>query len=267
MGRNGSVILYSVLAGACTAAAIGTAPPRARALSVPVFMYHHVQTLNGDEGAAWYRYTVSPTEFERQLDWLSANRFTTISAAHLGRALRTGEPLPANPVVLTFDDGWACCYETVFPLLRARGMTATFFIYPSGIDAPAYLTWDQLREMQSNGMDIQAHTLTHPHLPALDVIDVRREIGQCREVIAERLGRAPEILAYPFGEYDGRIEALTRAAGYTSAHTTDPGITHHADRAFRIQRVLVNYGDPVDTFAALARHGPAGGEPRPTGSK
>ena len=224
----------------------------------PVVMYHHVQKLTGDPGKAWLRYTVSPEEFEKQADWLEEHGYQTVTAKRLCEAVSEGAPLPAKPVALTFDDGWACCYTTVFPILRQHEMVATFFVYPAGIGSPGYLTWDNLREMQAAGMDVQAHSVTHPNLKAIAASDALREITRCREQIGEQLGEEPEVFAYPFGEYDAKLMEMVKSAGYLGAFSTDPGTTFDDAGVYKLPRVLVTYTDPIETFAKVVESNGAG---------
>ena len=97
------------------------------------------------------------------LDRLQAEGYTTISLYQLLAHLTQGVPLPEKPVVITFDDGYRDTYENAFPLLRAHGMTATFFVITDFIDEqrPLYLSWDMAREMLAAGMSIESHSRNH----------------------------------------------------------------------------------------------------------
>ncbi len=65
--------------------------------------------------------------FEQQLDWLQA-AYDVVSLSTLTDALVGHGSLPQNAAVLTFDDGLIDHYETVFPVLRRRGLSGTFFL-------------------------------------------------------------------------------------------------------------------------------------------
>ena len=63
--------------------------------------------------------------------------------------------LPEKSIGLTFDDGYADIYESVFPILKKYRMTATFYVVKLTEDRkPGYVTWEQLREMAAAGMEI-----------------------------------------------------------------------------------------------------------------
>jgi len=90
-----------------------------------VVMYHYVR----DSAATAFPNirAMTPSFFDRQLDWLQAHYapigLDTFAAAVDGRA-----DLPGNAALLTFDDGFVDHHDTVFPMLRARGLTGTFFL-------------------------------------------------------------------------------------------------------------------------------------------
>lgn len=119
---------------------------RARALmpprSVAVLTYHHVCDPGRD-----YRFDpdvadVTPAQFRRQLALLTRH-FTVIDLATLAAAL-DGAPLPRNPCLITFDDGYRSNYTEALPALRAAGVTATFFITTGFTDHRRLYWWDRI---------------------------------------------------------------------------------------------------------------------------
>jgi peptidoglycan/xylan/chitin deacetylase (PgdA/CDA1 family) len=63
--------------------------------------------------------------------------------------------------------------------------------------------------------------MTHAVLPNLPLARARREIAGCRDMIAERLGRAPRHFAYPNGYHTPAVRALVRECGFETAVTTE----------------------------------------------
>ena len=137
-------------------------------------MYHEIA---GRQDTA-SRLAVPPEAFASQLAYLRAEGFTTISVAKLASAL-AGEPgrLPARPVVITFDDGFADFHGAALPVLRRYGFTATVFVttgwiadagpHAAGRRPGCMLSWSQIREAAEAGMEIGAHSHTHPQLDQL----------------------------------------------------------------------------------------------------
>ena len=215
-------------------------------------MYHHVREPGpGLSDAASLRYAVSPVEFEKQLDYLNQNGYTTIDSRTLDHALRTGEQLPAKSVMLTFDDGWETQFTIVYPLLKARGMTGVFFVHTGAIgDEPgSAMSWSDVCRMEEDGMDIESHTLSHPSLPRLEPEALRRELVESRTILEAKLGRPVMALAYPFGDFTDREIEATRHAGYRIAFSTEVGLVQRLDEPLEIHRTIVTFSDTTDDFA------------------
>src|ERR1035441_10160315 len=92
--------------------------------SVTIVMYHYVRDLKRSRFPAIKGLSVE--RFCRQLDYIEAH-YTPISVEKLLGALESGEDLPPNPILLTFDDGYSDHFANVFPLLDARGIQGCFF--------------------------------------------------------------------------------------------------------------------------------------------
>jgi peptidoglycan/xylan/chitin deacetylase (PgdA/CDA1 family) len=88
-------------------------------------MYHYVR----DSAATAFPgiRALAPALFERQLDWLQAE-YTPIDLGTLTAALDGKRTLPPRAALLTFDDGFTDHFDTAFPVLRARGLSGTFFV-------------------------------------------------------------------------------------------------------------------------------------------
>jgi peptidoglycan/xylan/chitin deacetylase (PgdA/CDA1 family) len=149
-----------------------------------------------------------------------------------------GEILAGNRARLfhvTFDDAFRSV-EHALPVLERLGIPATVFVCSSLADSGAPLavpeladevarlpaelatmTWEQLRELTSRGIEIGSHTATHPHLTQLSDTEIRNELTDSRRLIEDHLGRSCNLLAYPYGEYDSRTCAAAPAAGYQAA--------------------------------------------------
>src|ERR1043165_927784 len=107
-----------------------------------IITYHHV----ADHDPAYpYDATVAdvaPAQFRRQMETV-ARYGTPIGIDDLIRAL-AGGPLPRNPVMVTFDDGYRSCYEVALPILRAVGVRATFFVATSFISERRLYWWERI---------------------------------------------------------------------------------------------------------------------------
>jgi peptidoglycan/xylan/chitin deacetylase (PgdA/CDA1 family) len=233
---------------AATPNAFVTAPSPGKAAVVPILMYHHIQDLEGASELV-ETWTVAPGNFDAQMNLVAQRGFHVISMAQLVGQLRDGKPLPSRPIVISFDDGWVEQYAVAFPTLKKYHLIGTFFVYTRPLDHAPYMSWAQLQEMSSAGMDIQAHTLTHPHLRELAPDEAMKEIAESKKILETRLGKPVVALAYPFGEYNTAIIDMLKRAGFASAVTLASGFNQRADELFTLHRIRVSYRDTLNDLA------------------
>jgi peptidoglycan/xylan/chitin deacetylase (PgdA/CDA1 family) len=81
-------------------------------------------------------------------------------------------------------------------------------------------TWQQIAALQQDGMDIQAHTMTHPNLNDLSQADLDYEIGQSKQCL-ENHGFNPTIFAYPNGKGGDNPKVVNTVAKYYDLARTD----------------------------------------------
>lgn len=157
---------------------------------------------------------------------------------------------------LTFDDGHASNYTEVFPVLSELGMRATFFVVPTLIDTPGHLTWAQLREMVSAGMEIGSHSLTHPFCDELGPAELEHEFGDSKRLIEDQLGLAVRSASLPRGWAPPGLTDVLRGLGYRVFCTSRVGWWHPGDEALAMPRVPVWRELGAEGFAAIANAEP-----------
>jgi peptidoglycan/xylan/chitin deacetylase (PgdA/CDA1 family) len=220
---------------------------------VPVLIYHHIKWLTPADDAIERGLTVLPNQFDRQLTFFARHGYHTVTVSRLVDYLRLGTPLPPRPVAITFDDGYRDMYPQAFRLLLRHRMVASFFIVPGFLNSPRYLTWAQVWEMGRRGMDIEAHTMSHPDLTQVPVAQQWGELTQSRHELEARLKRPVRIMAYPYGAYDAQILAEVAKAGYLAAFTTRQGWWADRRQLLTLPRVYVDFDDTLAIFSGRLR--------------
>lgn len=76
--------------------------------------------------------------FKADLDYL-LQHFSPISLEQLIDHIKLGKALPPKAFLLTFDDGLSECYHVVAPILKQKGIPATFFINSDFVDNKALM--------------------------------------------------------------------------------------------------------------------------------
>ena len=197
---------------------------------VPILIYHSIRPYVPSDTKGARRWIATPETLESELAWLRKNGYASVTFDALTARINGGAPLPPRPVIISFDDDWQSQYENAVPLLRKYGFTATFFVWVRAVGRAHHMTWDEIRELDAQGMEIGCHTLTHLILTKLKSDEqLRHEIVAAKDMIEARIGHPVTSLAYPFGQYDERVVEAAREAGFTSARSTWPGVFHTKD--------------------------------------
>ena len=230
--------------------------------AVAVLMYHSIAS---DATRKFRRFVVHPGEFAAQMEYLAAEGYHPVTAAELA----SGRSLPPKPVVLTFDDAYTDFYSAALPVLRAHGFPATLYVptaYVGGTTGfnvsvgeqnRAVLSWQALADVAAEGIEVAAHSHTHPQLDRVPPLVISDEVHRSRGLLEDKLGLAVDGFAYPFGYWNRAVRAAVAAAGYRYACAVDDLITAPGDDALTLPRLTINAGIGVSGLARLLRARPA----------
>lgn len=219
-----------------------------------ILMYHSID----DSHSA---ISVSPAKFCVQLRYVKENGYQVLSLAELAFLSRAGRKLAPKTVVLTFDDGFANNLTVALPILKDFGFKATVFVAtgycggsnvwgnPSNPRFPT-LTWPQLLQLSKEGIEIGAHTVSHPKLTKVPLAQAKEEIANSKRMLEEDLGQAVLSLAYPHGSYNQQIRDLVEEAGFAVACTIESGTVQCGDDLFLLKRVYVRDSMSMVEFKA-----------------
>ncbi|MBU4349873.1 polysaccharide deacetylase family protein, partial [bacterium] len=183
---------------------------------IPILTYHN---FTKDESKS---YDMNIVEFEKQIDYLATHNYSVISLSELLKGLRTGQ-LPQKPIVITIDDGFKSTYTLAYPILKKYNFPATLFIYTNFIEKNnGSLTWEEIREMTKNNIEIGSHTLSHCNLLKYKknenyetyLTRIRKEIFLSKEILESKIQVKVKFFAYPYGAYSSTIKDLAIQAGY-----------------------------------------------------
>ena len=236
-----------------TPAPTATYPPPPEEVHVPILMYHYISELPPDADRYRRDLTVAPVHFEEQLRYLQERGYQSITLTDIYEALTLGKPLPEKPIVLTFDDGYTDAYTNALPLLQQYGFVGEFFVLatPAHYEAPAYLTWNDVRAMADAGMSMQAHGRDHYDLTGRSYEFLVYQILGAREAVEAHTGRPVRFFCYPSGQYDADTLAVVQSAGYWGALTTAWGATQRLDDRYTWPRIRIKGAWTLEDFAGV----------------
>lgn len=102
------------------------------------------------------------------------------------------------------------------------------------------MTVSEVKAMRQAGMQIGAHTVSHPILARLADEQARQEIGDSKRFLEGLLGERVGLFAYPNGkpgeDYSPQTVEVVRSLGFDAAVSTHWGASGQADDLFQIRR-------------------------------
>ncbi|WP_446222394.1 polysaccharide deacetylase family protein [Nocardia sp. IBHARD005] len=224
---------------------------------VPILLYHCVSA----DPAGWIApYAVSPRTFARHVELMAASGRTPMTVTTLTDALRDGRELPARPLVVTFDDGFAD-FADAATVLAARQIPCTLYVTTGALRGPhqssrlclppaRMLAWSQLPELAEHHVEIGAHTHTHPQLDILRERVAAAEIRECKDLLEDAMGTEVRSFAYPHGFHSARVKRQVHVAGYTSAAAVGNALSSTADDPFALARLTIRSTTTIDELTA-----------------
>lgn len=224
--------------------------------AVPILMYHSVAVAPNSTTRAL---SVAPEAFAEQMALIGDLGLTPLTTTALAAHWRYRRPLPARPVLITFDDGYEGVHRYALPVLAKHGFPATLFAATGWLRGPhdtgggldAMLDWDQVRELTGSGVEIGGHTHSHPQLDQLDDAALAAELEHSTGILTDELGARPLSFAYPYGYSSRRVREAVRAAGYTQALAVGNALARRRQGPYALRRVTVRRGTGVAEFERL----------------
>jgi biofilm PGA synthesis lipoprotein PgaB len=215
-----------------------------------VLMYHHF-------GESRYPSTnVSLEQFDAHLHYLEKNNFQVWPLEKITRQLESRQPFPERVIAITIDDAYRSIYTEAYPRLKKRNWPFTVFVSTDAVDKkmPAFMSWQQMREMQRHGATFANHSSHHHYLIEQEhnetfeawQLRIQKDLNTAQQRLQAELGEAPPLFAYPYGEYNAALQQIVKALGWTAFGQQSGVVSQYSD-----QLALPRY-PMAEQFAALA---------------
>ncbi len=213
---------------------------------IPVLMYHHIDYIP-EEGSNFKKgLYVSPESFEKQIAYLTKKNYRSITTEEFYNLLASGQNSTQKTVLLTFDDSTESHYISAYPILKKYGHTGVFFV-PS---SRSIITFDRLKEMSDNGMDIQSHSATHPDLSKIsDTSVLQTEIGGSRGTLESITKKGVRAFAYPGCVGNTTVFNIVQSSGYNLGFSCGKTIDHYYGKRLVLPRVHIS--EDLERFKSI----------------
>lgn len=205
---------------------------------VPILCYHHVKDWTATTSQRAKDYIVPVNVFKQQMKMLADSGYQTILPDQLYNYLATGAPLPAKPVILSFDDTDLEQYTIAVPEMKKYGFKGVFFIMTVSLGRPNYMTREQVKELSETGNEIGSHTWDHRNVKLYEEADWATQIEKPTRQLEAITGKPVKYFAYPFGLWRPEAIPQLRKRGFVAAFQLATQ-RDEKDPLFTIRRIIV----------------------------
>jgi len=247
-------------------------------IALPVVMYHQITKNPARAG----KYCVTLSELEDDLAYIKERGYNTITVGQLIDHVYDAQPLPENPIIITFDDGYETVYSYLLPLLEKYDMCAVASVVGAYTDlftqlddhslSYSYMNWQEINELAGGDrIEIQNHSYdlhklnnsgrngakkvsgesVHEYSAFLNF-----DLGKMQSLMEEKTGYKPTAFAYPYGCYSKESKDILKSMGFEAAFVCEERInyidTENTDWLYRIGRYNRPHGiSSAEFFAAM----------------
>jgi peptidoglycan/xylan/chitin deacetylase (PgdA/CDA1 family) len=224
-------------------------------------------------------FNVTPDMFEKQMEFLSKYNYKVIELKRLISHINKKITLPKKAVVITFDDGYQNNYTNGFNILKKYKYPATIFLATDYIDSveifPWFkgisknhahiekywkpLTWQEIKKMSNENIDIGSHTSSHTNIRKLKVETFEKEIKKSKQIIEKKINKNVCLFSYPYSYPKYRksfqkmlfsSKMILKKYGFIGACTTIIGSNTLSSDPYSLKRIQIQNNDTLQCFMA-----------------
>lgn len=225
---------------------------------IPVLLYHHIANKNFGGGKRLFvlrenKNDVKYSSFAEQMEHLGEHKFEVIGISKIIQQSMNREKLKRHSVAITFDDGYESFLLNAYPFFKKSNYEVTIFVIVDKIGKARFLTWEQLRMLNKEGIDIQSHTLSHHPLEIQSEKEILKELVISKQILEEKLSKKIEYISFPQGSYNSKIIEMARQVGYLGCLTSDIKLFDEEEKyEYKLGRIPILGTYDINIFKEIA---------------
>lgn len=199
-----------------------------------IFVYHRF----GDD-----RHTSTNTSIDilkQHFEYFKQHHDKVIPLSRLNSALKNGESIPDDWVVLTIDDSYKSFYHNALPLFKQYGYPFTLFVYIEATEKSYgdFMSWKQIRKSSQFG-EIALHSYAHHHMVSITQEEIMADTRKAYDIFRAEMGFAPRYYAYPYGEYNDAIKTAIKSFNFDLIMNQNSGAVNKKSDPYDLDRIAL----------------------------
>ena len=197
---------------------------------------------------------ISADIFTQQLEYLKKMKIEVVTLGDVATRLTEERQLPGHAASISIDDAFRSFYDVGMPIIRRYGLPVTLFVNTDSVGTSGYLSWEEIKELAAEGVEIGNHTASHAYLIEMQPGEtfsqwqqrIKADIEQAQQQFEKKLGFKPDLFAYPYGEYSSAVVDIIQGLGFKVAFAQQSGVIYSDSNRFMLPRFPM--GGPFATL-------------------
>lgn len=199
-----------------------------------VFVYHRF----GDSKHPSTNTTLE--ELEKEFKYFKDNGYKVVKLSQIIEKVKNKEKVPDNWIALTIDDSYKSFYQNGLEIFKKYNYPFSLYVYVKATQNQYgdFMTWEEIKEASKYG-EIGLHSYNHPHLTHLNEEEIYKDTKKAYEIFEEKLGFKPKSYAYPYGEYDNKVQNEIKKFNFDSILNQSAGTVNETSNVYDINRIAL----------------------------
>lgn len=170
-----------------------------------VIIYYH-EIVEQGEGYSYQK--LEKDFFEQQMKYLHDQGYKSLYFSELN------DSVPDKSIIVSFDDGFKSVYQNAYPIMKKYHIKGNVYLPTKFIDNDShFMTWKMVKELSSNGFEMQAHTHNHLDIRTLSKEKMKKEINESNLLFQKHLQYIPQAFCMPYGAFNSKSIRLLKNIG------------------------------------------------------
>lgn len=174
-----------------------------------VIYYHDI--YSGDKS----KFTDMATDFElfkKHIECIQSQKFEIVKKITKSK----------RQIKISFDDGFRGVYDHKDYFVKNK-IFPTIYIITSRVGQKNYLTWNEIRELDFLGFNIQAHTHSHADLNTLNEEQLLLDLKTSKDLLEKELNHSITEICFPKGLFNNLVIDVSKKLGFEECYSSIPG--------------------------------------------
>ena len=225
---------------------------------IRVLMYHKISTNERND------LTVTCEQLDNHLNYLQKNDYQCITTQQVIDFYLYQKPLPPNPVLLTFDDGYENVLHYAYPILKKYDAKATLFITTAFVGSinqwdrgnDKIMSLSQLKKLCPATFELGLHSHEHHNYKQLSLQQIENDLRTNIDFFKNNGLNYTPAFAYPYGGCPQNICSTFKEWGVQIAFRIGNKVNNFKiNDLYALKRIDVKGIDDLDTFKLKVKKG------------